>query len=927
MPGLSGHTAAAPQSAYLIAPEKKEIQSLLSKMRQALYRENYPKYIKCLHQLGTSLQESWQLGGRTQESERRQYVVDQVTPRPNDEPITLAELCERASHLEVIFTVWEDPGLLRELGEEKVARQTHKIKREIDIANRRAIHTALFAQVASLIHEIESLDDANANAISVEISELQKIKRDFTVLVGADGKLDNGALVDILKRIKLLNNTVEKAERIDYSKKTTQLLEVSESLDKQDSKKLLGEIFVSIAANEKRNEELLEEILDPMRWRDNERLLEAILYRIDESKQDNKKLLEEIRPNEGVNAELLKKITDRLGENKERNEKLLSTIVDYLSKKEEQNTSALKETAKHVKKNAKLTQKLREKNFKYRKSHPGASSQEYLACIRESEEEAKDLEGINERIKEDKKGNAKLLKKIHSVSEDKKKREKIKKLLDKNSPIPEHIFNAWSPTAETTQESQKLLAGVEAAIKSKKVKKALVSFKTPVGKAISRASFFLSVLAGLSCGIVTGGCIFLLLIGATVGAPLGLGIAVGAFVFIAGFFANFNFFSYAIPEFLLKLAKTGGVTEIIDKDGKRAQLSARKKLLLAPAALLSVAVGVCVGAFTFMSGMQLVAALLPFLAAAAPALPVIIIGALVAAIAIAMSIIMFRAFVGILQKPFSFAQLWKDFVKTLREMTVSKALGYVVKGSIIVFAIFSLYFLCSIGIPTLTIAFGATVAHLFSLASFVGQIPFCAVTISNFCNFVTEWVTEKFFRAEHAPSSKISQELNRPTWSSQGFFSRCFSFMQRIFLPGALSANAVGNGTLVVVPDSPIAPPVSPIMYVAAAGNILISVAGNMVPNGAGEAQERVQADKVIVQDIIKAPKVSTPNDDVRRDLPASGVAPSSPPRSSAAGEGFFCRRKSMPFGREAAAYKQSNDEQAVPCPSCNKGYRGARSP
>ncbi len=303
-----------------------------------------------------------------------------------------------------------------------------------------------------------------------------------------------------------------------------------------------------------------------------------------------------------------------------------------------------------------------------------------------------------------------------------------------------------------------------------------------------------------------------------------------------------------------------------------------------------------------------VAALFPFLVVAGPALPAIIAGILAVAIGVAMSIIMFRAFAGILQKPFTFAQLWQGFVKTCREMTVGKAVGYFFKGLIIAFAIFSLFFLCSTGVPTLATAFGVTVAHLFGFASFVGQIPFCAVTISNFCNFVADWVTTKFFSKEHALSGKISQRLSEPTWSKQGFFRRCLSFIKQVFVPGALPANAAGNGALVVVPNSPIT-------YVAAAGNTLISVAGNMVPDEVGEARERIQADKVIVHEIIKAPKVNSPNDDTHSDLSTiGGTTRVLPPQRHK--KGVFSSRHLAFLCQGKPRYAPLNDEETIPIPA-----------
>ncbi len=551
------------------------LQSTLSERRGTLYRENYTKYIEYLHRLGTLLQESWQLGGRTQETGRkafRRYVVEQVVANPNDKSLTLTELCECASNLEVILTVWEDPGLLRK---EKAERQAHKVKRIIDIADRHAIRTALFAEVAHLVNRIAPLNDVNANAIGMK-AEIQKIKQDFASLVASDDKLDNTALINILKCIKLLTNTEEKSEQVEYLHKFTQFLDTS-----KDNKKL-KEFLDSVTKNEKRNEELLEEILDLARWRHNESLLEAILYRVNESKQANEKILKEISPRENPNKELLRKVADRIIKNKAHNEKLLSTIVDYLSKKEKQNESLKKEIETSLLKFYRMRFDLR---FK-------PESSEYVFLSNEIDK----LKDIIESITKDKKDNAELLRKIYCISDDKKKRERIKKLLGENFSTTENVFNAWDPTEETIQESQKLLAGIEAAVKSKQVKKVLTSFKTAADKALSRVSVFLSVLAGLSCGIVTGGCIFLLLIGATVGAPLGVAIVVGTIVFMAGFSVNFNFFSYAILEFLLKFAKSGGITEFIDQDGKRVQLSNRKKLLLVPAAVLSVAVGVC--AFT-----------------------------------------------------------------------------------------------------------------------------------------------------------------------------------------------------------------------------------------------------------------------------------------------------------------------------------------
>ncbi|MDQ8039972.1 MAG: hypothetical protein REH83_06145 [Rickettsiella sp.] len=861
---VSSNPIELPQNGvFSLAPQKKKYQLLLQKMRQALCQGNFDEYLKYLYRLGSDLQRYWEVEGRnnkTGKKEFRQYIQNEILAYSDDTVLKLSELCDSASNLEMVLTVWEDPALSRSQEEKKekteassevaqkvkipkVERQKYKIKREIDIVNRHAIHTGLLAACFDLINQYESLLKRTKNCTQ-ESDYLDSIKSDLKTLINSeinpDSKLDNQGLIKLLKRIRSLNVAREIPEK-NVVQGIQRILENKEDSEqkKRENKVLFEKNLDSINKDRMHNEELLKEILDSSRWRGNGVFLETITNKIIKCNKDNE-LLKDYSNKKVGNEELLKKLKQHVREQENYNEKLLKKIIRYINKKEEINKKLLKKIAECKSKNEKHSQKLLKKINK--KNQTKTSD-----CITKNRKDNKELEGIIVRINKDKNDNQELLLKIYQESKDK---ERIEKLLKKHYQLTKNQLKQNLLESFSKKNSEVFLAEIESAVKLKKVTIALTSFKIFSDKVFSTLGVFIALLASLACGFVTAGCIFLLLAGVSTFLPvlpiitLVAFIAVSLLVFIAGFHANFRFFAETLPKCLGMFTKSGGVTEFIDRNGKRAQLSTMKKILLLPAALVSTTVGISVAAFTLMSGLKLFAVLLPVLSAACPAIPAVIVGILAVALCVAMSFVMFRAFVGILQKSFSFAQLHKAVVNILKSLMTVRGL---VKAAILVFAIFSLYFLCFLGLPTLTLAFGGAIALVVCVASLIGQLPFTILTVNTFCDLIVNSVVTgvkkivNLFRGEQKSySNNLTKRFENPS-SDKGFFKRCTSFFgKRVAEPACLVFNAAGNGVLVVDPKSLTT-------CVAAGGNVLNSMAGNLVTD-VGKAPERVQADEVIIK-------------------------------------------------------------------------------
>ncbi|WP_342228259.1 hypothetical protein [Rickettsiella endosymbiont of Rhagonycha lignosa] len=265
---------------------------------------------------------------------------------------------------------------------------------------------------------------------------------------------------------------------------------------------------------------------------------------------------------------------------------------------------------------------------------------------------------------------------------------------------------------------------------------AILSFTPPADKFLHGFAMGIGLLAALAVGLATGGFIFLLLSG--LGTSVAVAGLAGLAIFSASTYANYGLFSVHSSKFLRALAKSGGITEVIDQQGKRRQLSLRMKCLLVFGAVLSVGVGLSNASLTIMFGMALLATLFPTLPVV---LPAILISALVFGMTIGLSLIIFKAWVylvDIIQTKFSsgkeFLEWFIKEIKALKNLTGTQLLSYLLQVVFTGFALFGLFFICFTGIPSLVPALTLTGSWIVGFAAFFGDLPFTVSTILNFCS-------------------------------------------------------------------------------------------------------------------------------------------------------------------------------------------------
>ncbi len=845
MPVPQEHSITLQNRVPPLALQKKQ-QLLLAKMRKALYEEKYQDYIEYLHTLGRFYQEAWTGKSKNERNKFRQYIQTRITLYSDDKPQTLTALCKNAMNLEAIVIAWEDPALSR--SEEKVAeeeapkavRYRLKLKESIGKSDRHTIHLGLFAAVADIVDALEKTKAVHQNVI-------QEINEVLHEVVSGENKLDNIKLIGILKRIKSLNTKEKSAlivsiEAKQYNEKFLKHLEKREKFNKE----LLQEIFIKIDENKQHSKALLKRPLDlnDEDQKGNEALLETMLFRINSSKKRNVKLLQEFSQ-QGVthNKALLQRITNRIHKLEKSNEALLKKITDKVVKNIKDYEKLLKKINYRIDKNKKREAALLNKIVVAEGAENEVGNEAllqkegYQKLLVENRKHTKELEQLRSRIANSQYDSQELLKKIHSISENKKR---IQKLLKKNCGVQEYEFEPWIPTDESTKKNQQIALELKALIKFKKVKKAITSFKTTGSKVLSGVGFFIALIAGLACGVTTGGLILLLLTG--FGVPLIAAALIASAVAIAGFYANFRFFSKTISEFLLKLGRVSGY---IDENGKRLPLSGVKKILLLFIAFpFSVCVSLSVGAFTYTT----VIGLLAGLAVIWPPLPILLAGILTAGIGLATCVVMFSAFARASQKPFSFVQLGKVFSKAWRELTWKRGVGYVIKAAVIIFALVGLGFLSFTGAGTLTGLIGGIAAKCICAASLIGQIPFTIQTVSNFCGLAWNKLTGKDTSAS----------------TNESLLSRVREYL-------GLALNALGNAALVFK--------LTIQGCVSGAACFLNSLAGNLINGDDKELVIRKRADYSMIQELLSVPaSIIKPsaNDAVYR-APALGRSPTPP--------------------------------------------------
>lgn len=269
-----------------------------------------------------------------------------------------------------------------------------------------------------------------------------------------------------------------------------------------------------------------------------------------------------------------------------------------------------------------------------------------------------------------------------------------------------------------------------------KAAQAITCYKPSADKFLHGLSVVIGLLAALACGLATSGFLFLLV--SSFGAPLGIAALSGLLMFTASTYANFRLFSAHSSQFLRNLAKSGSITEFIDGNGKRQQLSGQINCLLVLGALLSLGVGLSSASLTILFGMALIATLFPTLGIT---LSGIIISALVIGMTIGLSLIIFKAWVYLVTRLRSSFSSWQGFlekmtiqIKAMKHLTVTQWLGYCCQVALVSFALFGSFFLCFTGIPSLVPAFAKLGSWIVGLAAFLGDLPFTIMSISSFCS-------------------------------------------------------------------------------------------------------------------------------------------------------------------------------------------------
>ncbi|MGC1854390.1 MAG: hypothetical protein WA659_03345 [Candidatus Aquirickettsiella sp.] len=283
----------------------------------------------------------------------------------------------------------------------------------------------------------------------------------------------------------------------------------------------------------------------------------------------------------------------------------------------------------------------------------------------------------------------------------------------------------------------------------------------------------LGVIAALTCGLSTGGAIFVLLAGLSL--PLGLVIPLSVLIFLAGTRANFQLFSQHIPHFFQDLCRSGRMTEFIDQQGQRLQLSGKKKFLLLPAGLLSLSVGIAAAAIAYLEGTKMLAIICPMLLATCPHLTIAILGILASALLIGLTIVMLRTFIGVLQSQFSFEKIKQSIIEKWQKLNFIKGLGYIFKVFVMGAALFGLGYLDLTGTATLAGLLGWVAADIITLAAIIGDLPFTLITAVAWCN--------NLFKKNSNPNS--GEPKNR------------IYYLYRIVEFFALIINAFGNAALV----------------------------------------------------------------------------------------------------------------------------------
>lgn len=357
-----------------------------------------------------------------------------------------------------------------------------------------------------------------------------------------------------------------------------------------------------------------------------------------------------------------------------------------------------------------------------------------------------------------------------------------------------------------------------------KIGLAISSFQTPnkKKKLINYVGILLALIASLACALSTGGAIFLVF----PSLPI-LGIILGTLIGLFGFSANFGFFSQNFPNFLLSLLKKGGISEYIDAEGKRRQLSKLKKYLFIPIAVLaSFSVGIGTTAITYTTVLALTSKLLPILALIWPPLPLIIVGILAAAIGITLTVAVLTATIAAIKNSQNFT--WASVKAKIANLTKPQILAYLFKGFLVSMGLFGLaYYRYTAGLD-LAIFIGPIAAGIMSAFAYVPQAFFTIFSIHKLI---------RFFSPAHTQQEKTFSP-------AKSGLNRLKSIANSIYAPISLVGNALGNAALVVV-DS-----ISALSISGAIGCFINSWAGNMPEQNKDLQQKRNLATDALIKEL-----------------------------------------------------------------------------
>lgn len=421
--------------------------------------------------------------------------------------------------------------------------------------------------------------------------------------------------------------------------------------------------------------------------------------------------------------------------------------------------------------------------------------------------------------------------------------------------------------------------------------KAIATFKPRAERFFHGLSIIIGLLAALACGLATGGFLFLLV--SSFGAPLWAAILVGSLMCAASLYANFGLFSKLSSKILCTMIKSGSITEFIDRNGQRKQLSVPIKYLLVVGALFSVGVGLSSASLTILFGLTLISTLFPSLTMIVPA---ILISALVFGLTMGLSLIIFNAWVDLVKKIRTKFSSWKDFsealieqIKAIKNLNVSQFLGYLFQAAFMGFAVFGLFFLCFTGVPSLVPVFTPIGSWIVGLAAFLGDLPFTILTVSSFCHGFMQLFSRT--HVSDAPESEALPEPDKP------------SLLSRVGHVLLLAANAAGrsiqvfNGKL--------------ISAISAIACFFSALAGTLMQADNSEEASRTKANqdnkKLLVQEDYKMAESanSVISNNERRDSNLSFTS---------AAAGVFFSRSSSPINSSSASTAELQTSIKISC-------------